>query len=358
MVIFLKFLNTSYTIHTIASLVNGEAIGNTDLSICKPGRIEHVEPHDITFIVNKSYEHFLAECNHVCVLVPKNFTKQPTESQAFIYVDNPHAAFAKVIDLYYLEDSYEYGIHPSAIIASTAIIHPESTIQAGVVIENNCTVSKGAVIGYNCVLQSNTSIGVHTILFPSVVCYSDTVIGDNCRIHSGAVIGSDGFGYVEQKDGSFIKITHAGNVHIKNDVEIGANTTIDRAVLGSTLIENGVKLDNLIQIGHNVSIGEHSALAGQSAIAGSAHIGPRNRFGGQVGMIGHISTADKVIVYGQSGIGKTIDKPGVYFGSPTQDRMSEIRRLTASQQLPDLIKTIHVLQQKIEILEQKMIELS
>lgn len=358
MVNLLKYHNTSYTIHNIAALVEGEAKGNTEFSICKPGRIEHVEPHDITFMANKSYEHFLSECNNVCVLVPRNFAKQPSETQAFIYVDNPHAAFAKVIDLFYSEDTYEYGIHPSAIIASTAVIHPESTILAGVVIEDNCTIAKGAVIGYYCVLQSNTSIGEYTILFPSVVCYSDTVIGDNCRIHSGAIIGSDGFGYVEQKDGSFIKITHAGNVHIKNDVEIGANTTIDRAVLGSTLIEDGVKLDNLIQIGHNVSIGEHTALAGHSAIAGSAHIGPRNRFGGQVGMIGHISTADKVIVYAQSGIGKTIDKPGVYFGSPTQDRMSEIRRLTATQQLPDLIKTINVLQQKIEILEQKIIELS
>ena len=346
----------TYSVSEIANFLKATCEGNLSLHLHALGRIESTNPGEITFLAGKAYEHYLENCSDCCILVSKNSTLKPASNQAFIYVDHPHAAFAALIDFLYPQSLPIPGIHPSAIIHESAIIGENVTIHPGVVIEKKCSIGSGCIIEANVVIKENTVIGNNSRLYPNVVCYQHSVIGEHCIIHAGAVIGADGFGYIEHKDGSYTKITHAGNVVLGDNVEIGANTTIDRSVVGSTIIEDGVKIDNLVQIAHNVSIGEHTAIASQCGIAGSAHIGARNRLAGQVGSVGHITTAEKVIVLGQSGIAQSIEKSGIYFGSPAIERSKEMRRITASQQLPEMFRSLHELEAKIKKIEELISE--
>jgi UDP-3-O-[3-hydroxymyristoyl] glucosamine N-acyltransferase len=277
---------------------------------------------------------------------------KPIEGQAFIRVKNPHAAFATLINLFFPDQKHSANIAEKAHIDQTASIGKDVVIYPGAFIGPNCIVGDGCIIHPYVVLSEHVTMGKQCTVYAHVVCYPNTVIGNNVILHSGCVIGSDGFGYIEQSDGSFDKIKHVGNVILEDNVEIGANTTIDRSVVHSTIISNGVKIDNLVHIGHNVTIGENSAFAAQVGISGSAKIGARNRFAGQAGMVGHISTVDDVIVYGQSGIAQTIEQSGVYFGSPAIEHGKELRRIYASQQLPELLKVISALELRIKELEQ------
>jgi UDP-3-O-[3-hydroxymyristoyl] glucosamine N-acyltransferase len=336
----------------IAEITGGVFQGNEALLFDLPGRIEYARPGSITFLAGKAYAQYLGLCRQVCVIVPESLAEQPAADQVFIRVSHPHAAFDAVIRFFYPPRTFQPGIDPAAIIHPLAQIDPKASILPGTIIEAECKIGAGSVIGPGAVLCRNTSVGMNTRVYANVTCYENTVIGNHCIIHAGAVIGSDGFGYVENKDGSYSKIHHAGRVEIHDHAEIGANTTIDRAVLGSTIIGKGVKLDNLVHIAHNVVIGDNTAIAAQTGISGSAQVGERNRFAGQVGMIGHITTAPDVIVYAQSGIARAIEKPGVYFGSPAQERASEMRRIAASLNLPELQKKMAELQQRIQQLEQ------
>jgi UDP-3-O-[3-hydroxymyristoyl] glucosamine N-acyltransferase len=242
-----------------------------------------------------------------------------------------------------------FEIHPSAVIEQGAFVSAKASIGANCYIGKNVSIDEGVIIKSNCSIQQNVKIGKNTLIHSNVVIYKDCEIGDNCIIHSGVVIGADGFGYIENSDGSYSKIPKIGNVVIGNNVEIGANTTIDRSLIGSTYISDGVKLDNLIQIGHNVEVGENSVMAAQVGVSGSAKIGKRNRFGGQVGIAGHLEIADDVIIMAQSGVAKSVTQKGMYFGSPIKDRITAFKIEAVIPQLPQIYKDINLIKKKLDI---------
>ncbi|MGA1307166.1 MAG: UDP-3-O-(3-hydroxymyristoyl)glucosamine N-acyltransferase [Candidatus Kapaibacteriota bacterium] len=345
-------LKKSYTIAEIATHLDSKVEGDESIVIDGIGRIEESKPGEVLFISGKEFISYLKVCTYNCILIPPTMNVEPMEGQAFIRVKHPHAAFATLISLFFPNEPTIPSTEETAFIHPTASLGENVVIHAGAYIGPNCVIGDDCIIHPYVVLSGNVSMGNHCIAYPHVVCYANTVIGNNVILHAGCVIGSDGFGYIESSDGSYRKIKHVGNVILEDDVEIGSNTTIDRSVVNSTIISKGVKIDNLVQIGHNVSIGEHTAFAAQVGIAGSAKIGARNRFAGQVGTVGHLSTADDVIVYGQSGIAQSIEQSGIYFGSPAIERCKEMRRIYASQQLPELLKLINSLELRIKELEQ------
>lgn len=340
------------TCEEIANRFNGKIIGNGSLQVTRLNRIEYATEGDLSFISDKKYLKYLETTNATCILVPKNFNlPKIKENQVYIEVDNPYLVFFQLLvqlDTYYKQ--FSSFIHPTAVIDPTAQVHETAYIGAKVVIGKNCKIGEHTIILPNTTLYDNVKIGNNCLIHANVVCYYNTIIGDNCIVHSGAVIGSDGFGYIENKDGSFTKIPQLGNVVIGNNVEIGANTTIDRAIVGSTIIEDGVKIDNLVQIAHNVHIGENTAMAAQVGISGSTKIGKRNRLAGQVGIAGHIEIADDVVLEAKSGVAKSITEGGVYFGAPPKKKFEAFKILMATSELPQLLQEFNNLK---KILEEK-----
>jgi UDP-3-O-[3-hydroxymyristoyl] glucosamine N-acyltransferase len=227
------------------------------------------------------------------------------------------------------------------VVDAAAALAPGVSVGPGAVIEAGAQVGSGSRIGAQVYLGSNVKIGKDVQLYPGVRILKDSQIGDRCIIHSNAVIGSDGFGFAPKEDGHYQKIVHVGRVIIESDVEIGANTTIDRATMGATIIRQGVKIDNLVQIGHNVEVGAHTVIAAQSGIAGSTKIGKHCRIGGQVGIVGHISIADGTQIQAQSGIAQAVKDPGTYlFGTPAIGYKDFIRSFAVFKKLPDLYRRL------------------
>lgn len=348
-------LNPPIACEKIAKIVEGKIQGNPELLVYELNRIELAKEGDLTFFSDKKYEKYLRETQATCIIVPLNYQNDPaSEQQVFIRVTNPYFAFFTLLN--YLDTYYQKFvsfIHPSAVVGKNCSIHPTAYIGPYCIIGDNCSIDEGSKLMSNIVLYDNVAIGKNTLIHSNVVCYYNTKIGNNCIIHSGAVIGSDGFGFIENKDGSYTKIPQLGNVVIGNSVEIGANTTIDRAVVGSTIIEDGVKIDNLVQIAHNVYIGENSAMAAQVGISGSSKIGKRNRLAGQVGIAGHLEIVDDVIIEAKSGVPKSILESGVYFGAPPKKKAEAFRILTASNELPEILRQFSklkkILKEKFDI---------
>jgi UDP-3-O-[3-hydroxymyristoyl] glucosamine N-acyltransferase len=246
--------------------------------------------------------------------------------------------------------------HASAVIHPEAQVHETACIGPGCAVDEGCIVGERVMLYANVSLYAHVSVGADTVIHANVVCGAGTQIGERCIIHPGAVIGADGFGFFENPDGSFEKIPQVGIVELGNDVEVGANTTIDRAAVGRTLIGNGVKLDNLIHIAHGVSVGDHTAMAAQAGISGSAVLGKRNRIAGQVGVVGHISTADDVIVEAQSGLSKSVTVAGAYFGSPAKEHRTALRMEAALRQLPDLLREVREMGRVVAELKERIDE--
>jgi UDP-3-O-[3-hydroxymyristoyl] glucosamine N-acyltransferase len=328
----------SLTVEQIAKIVDGQIEGNKDIVIKKLQRIEDAGEGDLTFLARMEYEKYLVASSASAVIVPNNYKNSPKENQAFIRCEKPYEAFVSLImHLENIRNTPKSFIHPTAVISEGAKIGENVQIGAFCVVSDGCSIGDNTVLMPNVVLYENVSIGKNTVIHSGVVCYQDVQIGNNCIIHSGAIIGADGFGFLENKEtGEFTKIPQIGNVIIRDDVEIGANTTIDRALLGSTIIEKGVKIDNLVQVGHNCTIGENTGIAAQTGVSGSTKIGKRNRIGGQVGFAGHLETTDDVSLIAQSGVSKSVTKPGIYFGSPIKERMLAFKIEACLRQLPDL----------------------
>jgi UDP-3-O-[3-hydroxymyristoyl] glucosamine N-acyltransferase len=316
------------------------------------GTLEAATQGQITFLANPKYVKFVLATQASYILVPHNFQLSEPITATLLRVENPQASFLLAVKHFAPERPIQLGFrHPSAYIHETAHIHPSACIGSHVSIDEGCTIGENAVLHAGVVLYPNTSIGASSTLHANVVCYQNTSIGERCIIHAGTVIGADGFGFAEQAGGGFEKIPQIGNVVIYDDVEIGANCTIDCAALGSTTIERGVKLDNLIHVAHNVVIGEHTAVAAQAGISGSTRLGKRNRVAGQVGFVGHITTADDVVVFAQSGVSKSLLNPGIYFGYPAQSHSDELKQQAALRRLPALLAEVRRLQQEIERLK-------
>lgn len=334
----------------IAKIINGTVVGRDDIIIKRLQRIEDAGLGDITFLARMEYEKYLDNSKASCVIVPISYNRQPKENQAFIRCEKPYEAFVSLI-LHFenIRFSPKSFIHPTAVIGDNVRIGVNVQIGAYCVVSDGCVIGNNTILMPNVILYENVKIGENTRINSGVVCYQEVEIGNNCIIHAGAIIGADGFGYLENKEtGEFQKIPQIGNVVIKDNVEIGANTTIDRALLGSTIIENGVKIDNLVQVGHNCTIGENTGIAAQTGISGSTKIGKRNRIGGQVGFAGHLETTDDVSLIAQSGVSKSVTKPGIYFGSPIKERMLAFKIEACLRQLPDLFAEFEKMKQIIK----------
>lgn len=330
-------------IRELASLLGAPSVENAsgDEDISHAATITEAGLGSVTFIANPAYEKFLLTTDATAVIIGTSFalpsqTAEMKKMPALIRTEDPYGAFAKTLQLFTTRKNiFPERIHPSAVISSSA------------------SVSSTSTIGAQCFVGDDVTIGDGSVIHPGAIIYDGTVIGKNVIIGAGTVIGFDGFGYAPEPKGSFRKIPQIGNVIIEDDVEIGALCTIDRATVSHTILRRGVKLDNLIHIAHNVEIGENTVIAAQTGISGSAKIGKRNQIAGQVGLIGHITTADDVIIIAQSGVSKSITKPGTYFGAPAKEFRMALRQEGAIRQLPELIERVKELEEKLRKIEKK-----
>ena len=340
------------TLEKLAELTGSKVKGDGSYQLQGVMSLEEAGEGEISFVSSPKYKKYLEASKASAVILSPALAKDYSGNA--LINDDPYLTFAKTVSIFHAKNLPSSSIHSSAVIAENAEISKQANIAAnvviesGVIIEEDVTVGAGSFIGENSVLKKNVQ------LFPNVTLYSDTKIGRNSIIHSGAVIGADGFGFAPQKDKSWYKILQVGNVVIGSDVEIGANTTIDRAALGSTEIANGVKLDNQIQISHNVKIDEHTIIAGGALIAGSTKIGKRCQIGGAAAIAGHLTIADNVIISGRAMVISSINKAGVYTSGIVIEENKKWRRNAARfRQLDEMAKTIKRLEKKLEEREKR-----
>lgn len=338
----------------IATFLNGEVIGNGDIKISYVSKIEDGKPGSLAFLANSKYESFIYTTNASVVLVNNSFTPKQKIKATLIKVENAYDAFASLLDMYVqAKSTLRTGIEQPSFISDTAKIGVDAYIGAFAYIGKDSKLGDNTKIYPQVNIGKNVTIGTNCILYAGVKIYDDCVIGDNCILHAGAVIGSDGFGFAPQKDGTYKKIHQIGNVIVEDDVEIGANTTIDCGTMESTIIRKGVKLDNLIQIAHNCEIGENTVIASQTGISGSVKVGANCMFGGQVGIAGHITIGNKVSIAAQTGIAKGVKEGEVLLGSPALPIKDAMRAVAVYKNLPKLQREITQLKKEIESIKNK-----
>jgi UDP-3-O-[3-hydroxymyristoyl] glucosamine N-acyltransferase len=345
-----------YTAQEIADILNGEIEGDPNIKVNGFSKIEEGKQGTISFIANPKYSKFIHTTGASIVLVNKDFKEEQGNgnNQTLIRVDDAYQAFARLLTLQNDNQLDRSGI------SQRATIHESARIGKNVLIEDFVYIGEHAVIEDDVKILAHTYVGAHvaigkgTILYPGVKVYNHCQVGNSCYFHAGVVVGSDGFGFAPQENNNYQKIPQVGNVIIEDNVEIGANTCIDRATIGSTVIRKGVKLDNLIQVAHNVEIGENTVIAAQVGIAGSTKIGRDCMIGGQAGFVGHLTIADKVKVAAQSGITSNIKKPGqVVQGAPAFDFGRYQKSYVCFRNLPDLYDKLHELEKEIKRLKQE-----
>ena len=338
------------TAQQIADFLNGTLVGDSAVKVRNFSKIEEGMPGTITFLANPKYEHFIYETKASIVLVNEDFTPTSTIEPTLIKVQNAYTSLAILLNLAEQSKIKKNGVDSSAFISATASINEDCYIGSFAYIGENTVIGKGCMIYPHVFIGDNVNIGDNTICYPNSVFYDGCIVGSNCIVHAGAVIGSDGFGFAPE-NGEYTKIAQLGNVVIEDNVEIGANTTIDRAVMGSTIIRKGVKLDNLIQIAHNAEIGQNTVMAAQTGIAGSAKVGANCMLGGQVGLGGHINIGDNTKIGAQSGIISNIKPDSQILGSPAIPIKTFMRSSILFEKLPDIYKTINRLEKEIKELK-------
>ncbi|MCX6252641.1 MAG: UDP-3-O-(3-hydroxymyristoyl)glucosamine N-acyltransferase [Bacteroidetes bacterium] len=331
----------------IAEILNGKVEGDPNVTVSNLAKIEEGLPGTMTFLANPVYTHFIYTTKASVILVNQDFIPNQPVSGTLIRVENAYTAFASILDIFTRRTSEKSGVSLLAAVSKTAKVGEDVYIGEFVCIGKNTVIGKNVRLYANCYIGDNVSIGEETTLHPGVKIYKDTVIGKNCTLHAGVVIGADGFGFAPQSENEYKKILQVGNVVIEDNVEIGSNTTIDRATLGSTRICKGVKLDNLIQVGHGVEIGENTVIAAQTGIAGSTRIGKNCLVGGQVGFAGHLVIGDNVKIGAQSGIEHNVKDGETFFGSPALE-ISKARRLYVYfRNFDQIIKRIYQIEKLI-----------
>jgi UDP-3-O-[3-hydroxymyristoyl] glucosamine N-acyltransferase len=306
----------------IAGILGGEVTGNEGAMVSKLSKIEEGTPESLTFLANPKYAPFIYETLASVAIVSQDFIPEQDlpSGLTLIKVADPYASFAKLLDYYNTYRHQKSGIMPSAFVAESSTVEEEVYLGHHVVIEERCSVGKGSKLYSGVYIGDDAVIGEGCVLHPGVKILAGSVIGNHCTVHAGVIIGGDGFGFAPNSENQYNKVAQIGNVILEDHVEIGANTTIDRATLGSTIIRKGAKIDNLIQIAHNVEIGENTVIAAQTGIAGSTKIGKNCMIGGQVGIVGHIKIADGVKIAAQSGVSSSIIKEdSIIQGSPAFD---------------------------------------
>ena len=345
----------NFTAAQISILLDGKIEGNADVVVSSFGKIEEAGDGQLTFLANPRYEDYLYTTKASIAIINDSYELREAVKPTLIRVADAYTAFAQLLGKYQeMVTQQMKGIQQPSFIAATATLGEDVFIGAFNYIGDKVKIGKNTKIFPNCFIGDNVQIGENCIIHPGVKIYHDCILHDHIIIHAGTVIGSDGFGFAPQADGSFKKVPQIGNVVIENDVEIGANTTIDRATMGSTCIKAGAKLDNLIQIAHNVEVGESTVIAAQAGVSGSTKIGKNVMIGGQAGLVGHIQIADGSRINAQSGVSKSMKEPyGTVTGSPAADYTSVLRSQAVFRNLPDMEKRIYELE---KIVKQLMAE--
>lgn len=342
-----------WTALKIAELVGGELEGDPTAVVRRPGKIEEGGEDALTFLANPRYASFAYEVPCAVVLLPRTFeAARPLAARAAVRVDDVYSAVAQLLEQFQAQVQGPEGCSPKASI------HPGAEIGEGVrigdfaVVEAGARIEQGVVLYPQVYVGRNVCIGAGSVLYPGVRIYHDCEIGRGCILHANVVVGGDGFGFAPLPDGSFRKIPQLGKVIVEDEVEIGANSTIDRATLGATRIRKGTKIDNLVMVAHNVEIGEHTAVAAQAGFAGSTRIGARCRIGGQAGFVGHIHVADGTQVQAQSGVAAPIEQPGTaVYGSPALPYRLYLKAYALFKKLPEMYAQLRGMERRLQELE-------
>jgi UDP-3-O-[3-hydroxymyristoyl] glucosamine N-acyltransferase len=335
-----------FTIQEIANRIQGDLDGEASVEINTLSKIEEALPGSITFLSNPKYTSYIYKTGASAVIVDRGFIPDTKLQLTLIRVNDPYSSFSKILKLFNFELPMIHGIDDSSKINKNSTISNKVYIGPLTILLENTSVKDNSEIHSHCFIGMNVNIGKNTIIKNGVKILSNTVIGDNCLIHPGVVIGSDGFGFAPQKNGSYEKIPQTGNVKIGNNVEIGANTTIDKATMGSTIINDGVKIDNQVQIAHNVEIGDNTVIAAQVGISGSTKIGKYCVIGGQAGIAGHLKIGNHVRIQGQTGVIKNIPNNKDVQGTPSLEYKDYYRSYAYFKKLPEIEKRLNKIEQK------------
>ena len=328
----------------IARRIECQMTGDPDIEISQVAGIDEAGPGDITFVSNRKYISRIKHTRASAIILGLDM---PEASIPTLRTSNPYLAFARALSLFYVPPVPAPGLHPTASISDSARIGENASIGAFVVVGRECVIGANAVLYPHVVLYPNVQLGDNVVLHAHVVVREHCRIGNRVTVQGGAVIGSDGFGFAPAEDGTYHKIAQSGRVLVEDDVAIGANTTIDRAAVGDTIVRHGVKLDNLVQIGHGSQIGENSVLAAQVGVAGSTRIGRNVRAGGQVGFAGHLEVGDGAVVTAQSGTSHAIAAGAVVSGSPAIDNAVWLRSVATFPKLSNMLQRIRNLEKQV-----------
>lgn len=344
-----------FTAQQIADFLGGVIQGNPSVKVSNFSKIEEGKPGTLSFLSNPKYSKYIYESQASIILVNNNFVAEKNISATLIRVQDAYASLAKLMSLIDQTKAKKTGISSLAFISSTAKVGKNTYIAPFVYIGDNVIIGDNCSIYSNCNIEDAVTIGNDVNLFSGVTVYNHCIIGNNCTLHSGSVIGSDGFGFAPNADGTYNKIPQMGNVVLEDNVEIGANSIVDRATLGSTIIRKGVKIDNLVQIAHNVEVGENTVIAAQTGISGSTKLGKRCILAGQVGLAGHLQIADGTIFGAQTGVPNSVKIPNQTLqGYPAIPVMNFHKSAIVHKNLPELQKMIYTMQKRIEELEKKI----
>ncbi|HEY3385259.1 MAG TPA: UDP-3-O-(3-hydroxymyristoyl)glucosamine N-acyltransferase [Saprospiraceae bacterium] len=336
----------------LCELLQGELVGDGKIQITGPSQIDKGIPGTVSFLANPKYEDFAYSTEASVLIVPRDFTPRSLLKPSLIKVDDVYGAMMFLVEKFSKNGTPEAGISPSAILAADFIPTHDISIGAYAVIEKGSKIGARTIIYPQVFIGHDCKIGEDVLIYPGVRIYPNTQIGDRCIIHANAVIGCDGFGYRPDEQGHYSKISHVGKVILEEDVEVGANTVIDRGTLNYTRIGKGTKIDNLVQIAHNVTIGEHNVIAAQAGIAGSTSVGNFTRIGGQVGIAGHIHIADRIEIQAQSGVHSGKHAAGArLFGYPAFNYNDYLKSYAVFKQLPDYLNRIAALEKEIAALK-------
>lgn len=347
-----KIIGMEFSAQQLAGLLNGQVVGDPNVMVSDFSKIEEGRPGTLTFLANPKYTEYIYTTKASLVLVNADFVPEKNIDATLIKVENSYSALATLMSMVENMNARKSGVHETAVISEKAELGGEAYVGAYTVIEDGVKIGANPQIYPHVYIGDGVQIGDNVTLYPGVKIYKGCVLGNNVVIHAGAIVGSDGFGFAPDSDGRYNKIPQVGNVVIEDDVEIGANTTVDRSTMGSTIIRRGVKLDNLIQIAHNVEVGEDTVMAAMSAVAGSTKIGKHCMFGGQTGCVGHLSIADGSVFAARTGVSNTIKEEGqMYQGYPHMDAKLFRRAHVCFKNLPDMRNTLIQLQKQVEELQ-------
>ena len=336
----------------IAELTNGEVVGNPEVTVSNISKIEDGKPGTITFLANPKYTGFIYDTKASIVLVNRTFVPEREVKATMVKVEDAYSTVAKLMQMYEEMKPRKTGIEQPSFVSESATVGEFPYIGAFAYVGDNVKIGDNVSVYPNVFIGDNVKIGDNCKIYAGVKIYNDCVIGNNCILHAGSVIGSDGFGFAPTEDGGFTKIPQLGNVVLEDDCEIGANTVLDRATMGSTVLKKGVKLDNFVQVAHNVEIGENSVIAALSGIAGSTKIGKNVMMGGHSGIVGHLNIADNVKIGAYSGVSNNVKKEGtVLRGVPAYGANEFTRSYVGFKKLPQIMQELNALKKEIKTLK-------